>query len=151
MYAVCILYFVLKLFLFPAKYIIGDISYTYLLMHKEFSLTYLQKKLSPAQNMSIYWKQTITATQHKFLILLLFVFANGPVDLGSIPGRVILNTLTWYLIRLCLTLSNIRYVSSVKCKNPGKGVAPSFTPRCSSYWKGSFLVALHYYGLFVWL
>ena len=28
--------------------------------------------------------------------------------------------------------------------NPGKGVAPSPTPRCSSYLKGSLLVALDY-------
>ena len=48
----------------------------------------------------------------------------------------------WYLIPPCLTLSNIRYISRVKWSNPGKGVAPSPTPRCSSYWKGSLLVAL---------
>ena len=39
----------------------------------------------------------------------------------------------WYLIPPCLTLSIIRYVSRVKWSNPGKGVAPSPTPRCSSY------------------
>ena len=44
----------------------------------------------------------------------------------------------------CLTLSNIRYESRVKWSNPGKGVAPYPTPRCSSYWKGSLLVALDY-------
>ena len=43
-----------------------------------------------------------------------------------------------------LTLSNIRYVSKVKLGNPGKGVAPSPTPQCSSYWKGSLLVTLDY-------
>ena len=41
--------------------------------------------------------------------------------------------LKWYLIPPYLTLSNIRYVSRVKWNNPGKGVAPSPTPRCSSY------------------
>ena len=46
-----------------------------------------------------------------------------------------------YLILPCLTFSNIRYVSRVKWSNPGKGVAPSPIPRCSSYWKGSLLVA----------
>ena len=51
------------------------------------------------------------------------VFANGPGDLGS-------------------TLSNTRYVSKVKWSNPRKGVAPSPTLQCSSYWKGSLLVAL---------
>ena len=39
----------------------------------------------------------------------------------------------WYLISPCLTLGNIRYVSRVKRSNSGKGVAPSPTPRCSSY------------------
>ena len=38
----------------------------------------------------------------------------------------------WYLIRPCLSLSNIRYVSRVKLSNPGKGVAPSPTPWCRS-------------------
>ena len=52
--------------------------------------------------------------------------------------------LKWYLIPSCLTLSNIRYISRVKWNNPGKEVAPSPTPRCSSYWKGSLLVVLDY-------
>ena len=41
------------------------------------------------------------------------------------------------MIPPCLTLSNVRYISRVKWSNPGKGVAPSLTPRCCSYWKGS--------------
>ena len=52
--------------------------------------------------------------------------------------------LKWYWIPPCLTLSNIRYVSRVKWSNPGKGVAPSPTPWCSSYWKWSLLAALDY-------
>ena len=43
-----------------------------------------------------------------------------------------------------LTLSIIRYGSRVKWNNPGKGVAPSSTPWCSSYRKGSLLVTLDY-------
>ena len=50
----------------------------------------------------------------------------------------------WYLIPPCLTLSIIRYVSMVKWSNPEKGVASALTPRCSSYRKGSFRVALDY-------
>ena len=42
----------------------------------------------------------------------------------------------WYLMHPCLTLSIIRYESRVKWSNPGKGVAPSPTPWCSSYGKG---------------
>ena len=43
------------------------------------------------------------------------VFANGPGDLGSIPGRVIpKDSKKWYLMPPCLTLSIIRYGSRVK-------------------------------------
>ena len=61
------------------------------------------------------------------------VFPNGPGDLDSISGCVIPKTLVWYLIPLCLTLNNIRYVSKVKWSNLGKGVALSPTPQCCSY------------------
>ena len=37
----------------------------------------------------------------------------------------------WYLMPPCLTLRIIRYGSRVKWSNPGKGVAPTPTPRCS--------------------
>ena len=50
----------------------------------------------------------------------------------------------WYLIPPCLTFSIIRYISRIKWSNPGKRVASSHTPRCSSYWKGSLLVILGY-------
>ena len=72
------------------------------------------------------------------------VFADDPGYLGSIPGHVIPKTSKWYLIPPCLTLSNIRYVSMVKWRNPGKGVASFPALWCSRYWKGSLLVALDY-------
>ena len=49
-----------------------------------------------------------------------------------------------YLIPPCLTLSIIRYGSRIKWSNPGKRVAPSPTPWCSSYQKGSLWVILDY-------
>ena len=61
------------------------------------------------------------------------VFANGPGDLGSIPGRVIPKTQKIVRDASLLKLSIIRYGSRVRWSNPGKGVAPSPTPRCSSY------------------
>ena len=73
---------------------------------------------------------------------MLRVFANGLGDLGLIPGRVIPKTQKWYLMPPCLTLSIIRYGSRVKWRNPGKGVALSPTPQCSSYRKGSLRVTL---------
>ena len=54
------------------------------------------------------------------------------------------HTKDWYLIPPYLTHNIIRYVSRVKWTNPGKGVAPSPTPRCSSYWKGSLQVTPGY-------
>ena len=80
------------------------------------------------------------------------VFANGPGDWCSIPGQVIPKTLKkWYLIPPCLTLNNIRYVSRIKWSNPGKGVVPSPTPQCRSYWKGSLWVTLNYSRqLYIW-
>ena len=72
------------------------------------------------------------------------VFTNGPGDLGSIPGCVIPKTLKMVLDTSLLILSNIRYVSRLKWSNPGKGVVPSPTSQCSSYWKGSLPVVLDY-------
>ena len=42
----------------------------------------------------------------------------------------------WFLLPPCLTFSIIRYGSRVNRSIPGKGVAPSPTPRCCSYRKG---------------
>ena len=40
--------------------------------------------------------------------IMIRVFANGPGDLGSIPGRVIPTTQKWHLIPPCLTFSIIK-------------------------------------------
>ena len=42
----------------------------------------------------------------------------------------------WYVIPPCLTLIMLRYVWRIKWSNTMEGVALSYTPRCSSYWKG---------------
>ena len=73
-----------------------------------------------------------------------WVFAKGPEDLGSIPGRVIPKTLKMVLNTALLNTHNIRYISRVKWNNPGKGVEPSPTLLCCSYGKGSLLVTLDY-------
>ena len=49
-----------------------------------------------------------------------------------------------YLMPPCLTLGIVKYGSRVKWTNRGKGVTPSPTPRCSSYWKVSLRIALDY-------
>ena len=72
------------------------------------------------------------------------VFVNGLWDLGSIPGRVIPKTLKIVLDTSLLNTQQYKVLLRVKWSNPGKGAVPSPTPRCSSYWKGSFPVALDY-------
>ena len=67
------------------------------------------------------------------------------------PGRVIPKTQKWYLMLPCLTLSVIRYGSRVKWSNPGIGVAPFPTPRCSSYWKVTLWVTLDNGRQLYWL
>ena len=64
-------------------------------------------------------------------VLMSRVFANGLGDRGSIPGRVMPKTKK---ILLDVTLHNTqRYKVRVKWSNPGNGVAPTPTTRCSSY------------------
>ena len=65
------------------------------------------------------------------------VLANGPRDLGSIPGRVIPKTLK--IVLDTSLLNSQQYKVSIKWSNPGKEVEPTPTLRCSSYWKGSLL------------
>ena len=72
------------------------------------------------------------------------VFTNGPGDLGSILGRVIQKTLKMVLDTSLLRTHQYKVRNKVKWSTPGKGVVPSPTARCSSYWKGSILVALDY-------
>ena len=69
-------------------------------------------------------------------------FANDPGDLGSIPGRVITKTLKMVLDTSLLNTQQYKVRIEDKVEQSRKGVAPSPTPRCCSYWKWSFLVAL---------
>ena len=68
------------------------------------------------------------------------VFTNGPGDQGSLPGRVIPMVLGTSL----LNTQHYKVKIKVKWSNSGKGVAPSPTPWCSSYRKGSIRVTLDY-------
>ena len=72
------------------------------------------------------------------------VFTNGPGDLGSIPGLVMPKTLKMVLDTSLFNTQQYKVLSRVKWNNQRKGVAPSPTPRCSSYWKLSLLFVLDY-------
>ena len=68
------------------------------------------------------------------------VFANGPGDLGSVPGRVIPKT---QKMVLDASLLNTQHYKG-KVEPSREGVAPSPTSWCTSYRKGSLRVTLDY-------
>ena len=72
------------------------------------------------------------------------VFAKDPGDWGSILGWVISNTQKMWLDTTLFNSQHYKVLIKGYWINPGKGVAPSSTLRCSSYWKGSFRVTLEY-------
>ena len=73
-----------------------------------------------------------------------WVFANGPGDLGSIPGRVISKTQKTVLDASLLNTQHYKVRVKGKVEQSREGVAPSPTPWCSSYRKGSLRVTLDY-------
>ena len=99
---------------------------------------------------SLRWRGFESQRCHEYIFinqrigLVGWVFANDPGDRVQSQVESYQRLKKWYLIPPCLTLSYIRYISRVKWSNPGKGVAPSPTPRCSSYRKGGLWVALDY-------
>ena len=72
------------------------------------------------------------------------VFANGPGDLGSIPGRVIPKTQKMVLDASLLNTQHYKVRIKGKVEQSREGVAPSPTHLCSSYRKGSLRVTLDY-------
>ena len=72
------------------------------------------------------------------------VFANGPGDLGSIPGRIIPKTQKMVLDASLLNTQHYKVRIKGKVEQSREGVAPSPTPWCSSYQKGSLRVTLDY-------
>ena len=91
------------------------------------------------------WQSVSFSSNYIYIYITgIMVFDNGPGDLGSILGRVIPKTQKWYLMPPCLILNITRYGSRVKWSTPGKGVAPSPTPWCSSYRKGSLWITFDY-------
>ena len=82
--------------------------------------------------------------QKHFYFKAVRVFANGPGDLGSIPGRVIPKTQKMVLDASLLNTQHYKVRIKGKVKQSREGVAPSPTPWCSSYRKGSLRVTLDY-------
>ena len=72
------------------------------------------------------------------------VFANRPGDLVSIAGRVIPKTQKMVLDASLLNTQHYKVRIKGKVEQSREGVAPSPTPWCSSYRKGSLRVTLDY-------
>ena len=72
------------------------------------------------------------------------VFANGPGDQDSIPGRVIPKTEKMVLDAFLLNTQHYKVRIKGKVEQSREGVAPSPTPWCSSYRKGNLRVTLDY-------
>ena len=68
--------------------------------------------------------------------------ANGPGELGSIPGRVIRKTLKMLLDTSLLNTQQYKVRIKGKVEQFRERVAPSPTLQCSGYRKGGLLVAL---------
>ena len=79
-----------------------------------------------------------------FLQINPLVFGNGPGGLGSIPGRVIPKTQKMVLDASLLNTQHYKVRLKGKVKQSREGVAPSPTPWCSSYRKGSLRDTLDY-------
>ena len=72
------------------------------------------------------------------------MFVNGPGDREVDPRSRHTQVLKTAHDTSLLNTQQYKVLSKVKWTNPGKGVAPSPTAQCSSYSKGSLLVALDY-------
>ena len=96
---------------------------------------------------SLYHRQGVTQGQFKWSLdigLAVRVFAIGPGDLGSIPGRVIPKTQKMVLDAFLLNTQHYKVQIKGKVEPSREGVAPSPTSWCSSYRKGSLRVTLDY-------
>ena len=72
------------------------------------------------------------------------VFANGLGDRGSILDRAIPKNQEMVLDAALLNTQHYKVLIKSKWNNPVNGVAPSPTPLCRTYWKGSLQVILDY-------
>ena len=101
----------------------------------------IEGSLKTVQSLLILWKYFQLIPD---IGLVVWVFANGPGDLGSVPGRVIPKTQKMVLDASLLNTQHYKVRIKGKVEQSREGVAPSPTPWCSSYWKGSLRVTLDY-------
>ena len=86
----------------------------------------------------------IKYNQYRIIGLVGRVFAHGPGELGSIPGRVIPKTLKMVPDASLLNTQQYKVRIKGKVEQSRDRSSASLTPRYSSYWKGSLRVTLDY-------
>ena len=79
----------------------------------------------------------VISTNLRYLMPNTFFFHNGPGDRDSFQVESYQRLQKMVLNTSLLNMQHYKVRIKEKWSNPAKGVAPSFTFRCSSYWKGS--------------
>ena len=129
MSTICQKYFYFKLFgLFKQLYITIQFSASTVSMSKTVQFQTIQFSISTQFKCKYSLPDICLAVR---------VFANGPGDLSSIPGRVIPKTQKMVLDASLLNTQHYKVRIKGKVEQSREGVAPSPTPWCSSYRKGS--------------
>ena len=134
-------------YLMPPRLTISIVRY-------ESRVKWCRKVLHPPRQLGVVTNEKgdfgLPTTVANFTVIYIYiglavrVFANGPGDLGSIPGRVIPKTQKMVLDDSLLNTQHYKVRIKGKVGQSREGVAPSPTPWCSSYRKGSLRVTLDY-------
>ena len=122
---------------------------------KNWRVEFAERRQTPAEfkiQSSIFLEYSLSSLKFVLAIITLIpdiglavrVFANGPGDLDSIPGRVIPKTQKMVLDASLLNTQRYKVRIKGKVDQSREGVAPSPTPWCSIYRKGSLRVTLDY-------
>ena len=107
-------------------------------LHQDFDIMRIVFLLSSYCRIQIhiYFHNTYILT----IIIMVRMFTNGPGDLGSIISRDIPKPQKILFNASLFNSQQYKVWIKGKWSNPEKRVAPSSTPRCSSYCKGSLWV-----------
>ena len=106
--------------------------------------TWVQSQVESYQRLKKWYLNLLPNSLCQYISIMARVSTNGPGDLGSIPGRVIPKTQKMVLDASLLNTQHYKVRIKGKVEQSREGVAPSPTPWCSSYRKGSLRVTLDY-------
>ena len=122
------------------------LSFLFLLFSVSITLTWMILHLLLFATL---WLFLISSSLIIFIYIYIYIYistlaqwlkcsSNGPGDQGPIPGWVIPKSQKMVLDASLLNTQYYKVRIKGKLSNPGKGVVPSPTFQCSSYWKWAF-------------